>query len=243
MTRKYWAGIIAGMLGVFVVGMLLATGVNKGKAFVVNNFPSSLMLLQNTGFKLDGDRIGDIQRLQLMRSRPGIFDSAVITVSIDDSAEVNRISSCIILRATETHPFGSATRFKCASHSDSTNLDLTPFGHIVLPNGKTKTFYVAASALDQARDHAYRGAGSSDSGDVDIQAKDDNFSVTVGGHDVIRFSDDSNGGSFVLRDKNGKTIVQFNGGDSGGSFQINDGNGHKIIDIHGGKNSKSVIKP
>jgi hypothetical protein len=242
MTGKYWAKILAGMLAVFVVGMVLFTGVRKGKAFVVNNFPSSLLLLQNTGFKVDGDKIGEIQRLQLMRAQPGVFDSAVITVAIDNAADIDRISSCT-LRAVQASPFGSSTRFKCTSHTDSTNLELVPFGHIVLPNGKTKTFYIASSALDDVRNHAYRGSGSDDSGDVDIQANGDSFSVTVGGRDVIRFSDDSNGGSFVVRDKNGKPIVQFSGGDSGGTFQINDANGHKIVNFHGGKTSKAVVKP
>ncbi len=238
MTPKYWTGIFVAMLAIFAVGMLVARGVGKAKGFVEANIPSPIRLLTSTGFKVDGDRVGDIQRLQLMRTVPGQFDSAVVTVKIDDQADVQRIAACT-LRATGAHPFGSGTRFVCTSHSDSAKLDLIPFGHIeVVPGGEHVTFYVARSVEDDMHQHAYTGAGSSDSGDVDMNASDGHFSITVNGRAVVQASGDSNGGSFTVWGANGKPLVQISGDSNGGSVQVTDANGHKVVDIHGTSNKK-----
>lgn len=212
MTRKYWTGIFVAMLAIFAVGMLVARGVNRAKAFVDDNLPSPLRLMMNTGFKVDGDRIGNIQRLQFMRTTPGQYDSAIVTVKIDDSADVQRILACT-LRATNAHPFGSSTRFICTSHADSARLNLVPFGHVeVLPSGTVVTFYVASTTVDDMRQHAYRGTGGSDSGDVDINSTDGNFRITINGRELVSINGDSAGGSVVIRDGNGKSVVNIHGG-------------------------------
>ena len=211
MTRKYWTGIFVAMLAIFGVGMLVARGVNRAKGFVENNLPSPLRLMMHTGFKVDGDRIGDIERLQFMRSTPGQYDSAVVTVKIDDSADVQRISACT-LRATNAHPFGSSTRFICTSHADSARLDLVPFGHVeVEPGGKMVTFYVASGTAEDMRLHAYRGTGSTDSGNVDINATDGNFKITINGREIVSVNDDSAGVSVKVTDANGKSVVDIHG--------------------------------
>ena len=230
MTRKYWTGIFVAMLAIFGVGMLVARGVNRAASLVENNLPSPLRLMLNTGFKVDGDKIGDIQRLQFMRSAPGMFDSAVVSVKIDDSADVQRISACT-LRATNAHPFGSSTRFLCTSHTDSARLNLVPFGHIeILPAGKAITFYVASSTEQDMHLHAYRGTGSSDSGDVDINATDGSFKITVNGQDITSASDSA---GLTIRDGKGNEIVKISGDSNGGSVQVTGANGKKVVNIHG----------
>lgn len=236
MTGKYWTGIFVAMLAIFGVGMLIARGVGRAKTFVEDNIPSPMRLMMSTGFKVDGDRIGDIERLQFMRANPSEFDSAVVTVRIDDSADVRRIGTCT-LRATNAHPFGSSTRFVCTSHADSAKLALVPFGHIeVLPSGEHVTFYVASSVEQDMRLHAYRGKGSADSGTVDINMTEGNFSITVNGQDVIRANGDS---GLVIRDSNGRPIVQINGDSNGGSVRVTDGNGKQVVNIHGTDGRKS----
>ena len=241
MTRKYWIGIFVAMLAIFGVGMLIARGVSRVKMVVEENLPSPLRLMTSTGFKVDGDRVGDIQRLQFMRTVPGQFDSAVVTVKMDDSADVQRIGACT-LRVTNAHPFSSSTRFICTSHSDSARLELVPFGHVeVQPGGKTVTFYIASSVLDDMRQHAYRGTGSADSGNVDINAMDGHFSITVNGRQIIRAGEDSGGGgSLTVWDpKTGKPIVQISGDSSGGSVKVTDANGKSVVNIHGSNAKKT----
>ncbi len=235
MTRKYWMGIFVAMLAVFGAGMLVARGVNRVGTLVEDNLPSPLRLMMNTGFKVDGDKIGDIERLQFMRTSPGQFDSAVVTVKVEDSADVAHIGACT-LRVTNAHPFGSSTRFICTSHSDSARLNLVPFGHIVvLPEGKTVTFYVASSTEQDMHQHAYRGTGGSDSGDVDISTTNGSFRITVNGREIVSASD-SNG--VTIHDANGNEIVKIGGDSNGGSVQVTGANGKKIVDIHGASSKK-----
>lgn len=238
MTPKYWAGIAATMLAIFAVGMAVRNGFHRVETFATDNFPAPLMLLKS-GFRLDGDRVGDIQRMQFMRSNPGEVDSAVFTVRIDDSADVQRLASCT-LRATGGHPFGSSTRFLCTSHSDSARLNLVPFGHIEIePGGQDVTFYVASDVAGDMHAHAYRGKGSGDSGNVDIHVGDGSFSMTVNGKQFVQAGGDSSGGSLVIRDDQGNPILQVNGDSAGGSVRITDSHGKKILDIHGSGSSKA----
>jgi len=239
MTPKYWIKIVAGMLGIFVVGMMINSGFHKGKAFVVDKVEAQIPLIMSSGFRLDGDQVGDIQRLQFMRSTPGRVDSAVLTIKVDDSADVQRIESCI-LRATGAVTFSSSTRFACTSHRDSARLNLVPFGHVEgLADGKQVTLFISQNAIEDAHQHAYRGAGSADSGDVDINSADGSFSITVNGREVVRINGDSNGGSLVVRDANGNPIVNISGDSNGGSVQVMDGKGKKVVNIHGTGNGSS----
>jgi hypothetical protein len=236
MTPKYWARIVAGMLVVFAIGMLAARGIHKGKDFVMDNFPASLGLL-NAQFRVDGGRLGDIQRLQFMRSHPGRVDSAVMTVKLASSADAKRLDGCA-LRVTNGQPFASHTRFLCASSADSARLGLVPFGHVVLlPDGKQVTLFVARDVQDDMQQHAYRGTGGNDSGDVDIQAADGRFQISVNGKVIVQASGDSNGGSLVIRGANGRPIVEINGDSAGGSVKVTDANGKTRVNINGKKDS------
>lgn len=241
MTPRYWAGIFAVMLAIFGVGMLVARGVNKGKMFVENNFPASLGLI-NADFRVNGGRVGDVQRLQFMRSTPGRVDSAVLTVKVSGDAAALQAPGCA-LRVVNAQPFGSQTRFLCTSARDSARLRLVPFGHIeLLPDGKQVTLYVSGDRESDVQLHAYRGTGSNDSGDVDIQAADGNFSITVNGREIVRASGDSAGGSLVIRDSNGRPIVQISGDSTGGSIKVTDANGKTRVNIHGSAAKKDSSK-
>jgi hypothetical protein len=237
MTPKYWARIVAGMLIVFVVGTVVWRGMIRGKEFVSSVLPGSLPLLA-AGFHVDGDRIGDIQRLQFMRSQPGRVDSAVITVKLDRVADEGR-AGCA-LRVVRGRPFGSRTRFQCTSSADSARLELVPFGHVeFVPDGKRVTLYVARDAEDDLQTNAYHGAGGHDSGTVDIRAANDSFSVTVNGREIIHVSgSDRGGGNVVVRGANGKPIIEIGGDSNGGSVRITDANGNTRVNIHGKSDSR-----
>src|ERR1019366_1615487 len=168
-----------------------------------------------------------------MRSTPGRVDSAVVTVKIAESADLRRAEGCL-LRVTNGHPFNGGTRFLCTASADSASLDLVPFGHVtLLPDGKQVRLYVAHSGADDVELHAYRGTGG-DSGDVDINTTNGNFSITVNGREILSASGDSAGGSLVIRDpKTGRPIVQISGDSDGGSIKVTDANGKTRVNIHG----------
>lgn len=231
MTPKYWARIVAGMLVIFVAGFFVVRAVRRGKEFVTSVLPGSLPMLA-AGFHVDGGRIGDVQRLQFMRSRPGLVDSAVITVKLDKDADESRVGCA--LRVEHGEPFGSRTRFLCTSSADSARLGLVPFGHVELvPDGKRIAIYVSRDDEDDLQTRAYRGAGGHDSGEVDMRAQHDTFTVTVNGREIIHFSGSDNGGSLVVRGANGKPIIEIGGDSNGGSLKITDANGNTRVNIHG----------
>ena len=236
MTPKYWAGIIAAMLVIFAVGMVVARGIRKGSNFVMDNFPMALGLI-DSHFRLDGGRLGDVQRLQFMRSQPGQVDSAVVTVKLANASDATQLEGCA-LQVTNAKPFGSRTRFHCADNADSARLGLVPFGHVVLlPEGKQVPMYVASDALTDVQQHAYRGTGSADSGDVDIQAADGHFQITVNGKVIVQASGDSGGGSLIIRGANGRPILEIHGDSAGGSVKVTDENGKTRVNINGKKDS------
>lgn len=240
MTPRYWAGIVAVMLLIFGAGMLVARGIHRGKEFVFNTIPAAVPLMMDAGFKLDGSRVGDIQRLQFMRSMPGRVDSAVLTVKISGDAAAMQAPGCV-LRVVNAQPFGSQTRFLCTSARDSARLQLVPFGHVeLLPDGNQVALYVSGDRESDLQQHAYRGTGANDSGDVDIRAADGNFSITVNGREILRASGDSGGGSLVIRDANGRPIVQISGDSSGGSIKVTDANGKTRVNIHGSTPKKDT---
>jgi hypothetical protein len=231
MTPKYWTGIFVAMLAIFGIGLLVARGIHKGKDFVETNL-SSIGLL-HAHFRVDGDRIGDVERWQFMRSQPGRVDSAVLTVKVTGDAAALQEPGCL-LRVTNAQPFGSNTRFQCTTARDSARLRLVPFGHVeLLPEGTEVTMYVAGDAAANLQQHAYRGAGS-DSGDVDINTTDGNLSINVNGQEIVHASGDSSGGSLIIRDpKTGRPIVQISGDSNGGSLKVIDSDGKTRVNLHG----------
>ncbi|HEY4319677.1 MAG TPA: hypothetical protein VGM77_00755 [Gemmatimonadales bacterium] len=226
MTPKYWVRIVLGILVIFAIGYGAKTAFHKGKTFVVDKFPPSLMLMSDAGFNLNGDKEGDIRRLQFMRSTPGHVDSAIITVKFSSDEDISQLKDCV-LRVINGHPFSHNTRFECASADDSARLALVPFGHVTVePEGTDVPLYISQRDAGGVQSDAYRGAGG-DSGNVDINATGDNFSITVDGKQLVKINGDSNGGSFTVRDRNGKTIVDLHG----------HGN-NAVINIHGAASRK-----
>ncbi|MGH7583396.1 MAG: hypothetical protein ACREL5_09245, partial [Gemmatimonadales bacterium] len=161
---------------------------------------------------------------------------AVITVKVNDSAAVPA-GDCL-LTARHAAPLGNSTHFTCTDRSDSSDLALVRFGHVVLqPAGTEIPLYVAAASLDAARAGAVRGVGTGDSGDVDINTGNGRLSVVVNGREIVSANDDSRGGrgggggSLVIRAANGQPIVEISGDSAHGSLRIMDANGKTRLNI------------
>ncbi len=234
MNRKYWLKVAAAMTLIFVVGVVVAHGVRagiaRGKTMLASVMPAGLPLM-HAGFRIDGDRLGDINRLQLMRSTPGRVDSAVITVSLQNAATLSRFSDCRLMVENARH-LDSHTTFDCATPADSAALDLVPFGHVVLePGDNNVTLWVADDQVAELARNAAHGAG--DSGDVDIRSDHGNFSVSVNGRPIVQASGDSTGGSLIVRDPSGHPIVDISGDSNGGHVKIMDSQGRTKVDIKG----------
>ncbi len=238
MDRKYWIKVAVSMVVIFIVGAVVVhgvrAGITRGKVMLSSVMPAGLsagLPLLHAGFRIDGDRVGDINRLQLMRATPGRVDSAVITVSLQHAAMLSRFSDCRLMVENGRH-LDSHTSFDCATPADSASLDLVPFGHVVFePGDNNVTLWVPNDQVAELARNAAHGAG--DSGDVDIRSDHGNFSVSVNGHPIVQASGDSNGGSLVVRGPSGRPIVDISGDSAGGHVRIMDSQGRTKVDIQG----------
>ncbi len=232
MSPKYWTGVFIGMLAVFGVGMLVARGIDRGKALVLDNVPASWTLFRG-GLRVDGNRIGDVQRVQFMRAEPGLVDSAVLTVKTASVAAADSLEHCRLRVTSHNQTLGSDTHFYCASRQDSIDMDLVPFGHVlVLPDSHSVTLFIPRELVDRERLHAYRGTGGN-AGNVDIRQSNGSLSISVNDHQLVQISGDSNGGSVMIRDANGRPLIDIHGDSTGGSIRIKDTSGKTRVDVHG----------
>lgn len=214
MTPKYWMKIIAGILGIFVVGMVLRAGVNKGrqtvKDVVHGDGPINIPLL-GMPFRMDNIKLGSLQQLRIERSAPKMVTGFHLAATLDDSTALARFEDC---RLTVTNPnhIDEKTSFRCATATDSATQVLVPFGSITLaPSGKE---YIVLLPESVRRDIQKEGAnvapGDGEDADVQIDSGEHGgLSVKVNGKNIVSMHGDSNGGRLVVHDANGKEVVNI----------------------------------
>ncbi len=215
MTPKYWIKIGIGMTIIFVVGLVVKSGFDRGTQYLKDRFPGSLWMLAS-GFQVGGTQVGDIRRVQLLRSRPRQVDSAVLTIALHDSAQVARFRDCR-LAAIGSSGFNEHTRFDCVSVADSARLDLIPFGHVLVqPGDITVPLWLPGENVAAFRRDAFSANGleADGAGDVDIRKDHAFLSINVNGRELFHFKGDSADGSVIIRDGKGRVVVNIS--DKGG---------------------------
>jgi hypothetical protein len=139
--RNYWLKIVLGALVIFVVGMVIAKGINKGSQAVhqiaEGAGPISIPLPGFVPFRLDGTRLGSVRRITMYRSAPKLPSSFAVSVQLADSVPTDRLASCIIMLDADARSGGSfninaETAFRCLTPADTAGKNLVPFGMINL---------------------------------------------------------------------------------------------------------------
>jgi hypothetical protein len=153
--QRYWLKILAGALGIFLVGMLAVTltrhGVSEVKGIVNTASPINIPIAF-VPFRLDGQRLGTVSRLTLLRDAPDRVRSIQLTVQLDDSSATARLAGCL-LTANEAQSLGNRTTFFCATPADSARDSLVSFGNVTFqPAGLTREFMVPAREAADWRD-------------------------------------------------------------------------------------------
>lgn len=116
---KYWIKIAVGALLIFAVGMGIRYGFNQGKEKVVAVLQSDSPIsvpLKFAGFRVDGQRVGQLERLTLERSDPHHVSSVTLVVRVDSAAVAERLRSCI-LRLDNLEHIDENTSFVCMTGS------------------------------------------------------------------------------------------------------------------------------
>lgn len=220
MTPKDWIKIVAGMLGIFIIGMIIRTGFHVGERKVeqITHSASTLSIpMLGAPFRLNDLKLGSLQKLQVKRNAPDKVDGFDLTVRLNDSVDVERFADCE-LTVTDAHQIDNKMAFACLTEADSGFSDLEQFGTITfLPSGQRHRLMLPSSVVEDLRN-------GSDGNQTDAVSRHDsngNVNIKINGQQVVDIQGSDSGGRIQIRDpKTGKLIVDIQGGENGGTVKI-----------------------
>jgi hypothetical protein len=145
--RNYWVKILLGALAIFAVGMIGVTLARRGIAGVERVVASDQPLTIPLGlvpFELQGERLGKLDHVTLMRKSPQEVTAVELEINLTDSLVARGLAGCRLVANMETKgdsgidirvgPHAS-TVFYCAGANDSSTADLLEYGHATLQPG------------------------------------------------------------------------------------------------------------
>ena len=114
--RSYWLRIVAGALGIFLVGItavsLAKTGERKVRRVVETAEPITIPLAF-IPFNLDGVRAGAVKRLTILRSEPKSVTGFRIRVEVADLATYTALSGGCVMSVGNPTQLSTKTDFHC----------------------------------------------------------------------------------------------------------------------------------
>jgi hypothetical protein len=157
--KLYWAKIILGALAIFGLGMIIRTAINNGKARIHSitdtsdpitiPFPLGIM-----PFRLDGTRLGNVERVTLLRDSPKGISNIRVMVKLADSVSADRLKQCMLV-IEDPQRINERTTFRCQA-ADTAGLQLVPYGEVNI-DGSAASFpllLTAAAVADLRSDSA-----------------------------------------------------------------------------------------
>lgn len=222
MTTKYWLKIILGMLAVFAVGMVVATGIKQGNRRVhalIEGTESVTLPMLGAPFMLGDAKLGAIQSMRIERDTPKQVSGFHLKVRLDDPQALETLATCQI-SLDDFESIDEHSRFICVDPADSVAQDMQQFGTITFqPSGQVHVLLAPAKVRDEMRnafvgdatdsvDAAFEGLDAQ----IDSAAGGGNVSVKINGKQIVDIHGDSTGGHVVIKDPaTGKTLVEVNG--------------------------------
>lgn len=132
--RNYWIKIIGGAFGIFVVGMLVITGIKSVKVKVNSTINSSdpirIPLIGLIPFRVDSDKLGSLRRVELLRQSPESFSGVRVLVKLADSVSPDRLRSCVLVVDDVQH-LNERSTFRCQAPGTAL-AGVEQFGTVVL---------------------------------------------------------------------------------------------------------------
>lgn len=176
--RSYWMRILLGAAAIFAIGMvgitLVRRGVGKVHEVVAGSGPLTIPL-PFVPFQLDGNKLGQVERLVVNRDAPKKVSSVELQVKLDDSLVAQGLAGCRLAANIEgdssrpenfdIHVNRRDTRafFYCAGEDTS----LVEFGTVTLNPGEvTVPLLIPVSVAEQLESGAWDHGSAPDSADV-----------------------------------------------------------------------------
>ncbi|HXF96287.1 MAG TPA: hypothetical protein VNI61_09335 [Gemmatimonadales bacterium] len=132
--RNYWLRIAAGAFGIFAAGMLLIAGFRRLRDGVAEHLqgtdPISLPLAGLVPFSLDREKLGSVDRVELLRSEPERIARLRVIVELADSAAAARLGRCRLALDDPEH-LDQRSTFRCET-LEARPAGFEPFGTVVV---------------------------------------------------------------------------------------------------------------
>ena len=195
MTPKYWLKIVFGMLAIFVVGMVVVSGVRAGKSkitsVVTTADPINVPLL-GLPFRTGKGELGTLKQLRVERDAPDEISGFHFVVTLSDGVDPGQFNLCEVTVGNPEH-FDHNSMFDCLTAADSGFDGLVNFGTIRFePSGATHRLMLPEhvrneiqSAFSHDAEAAGDSAGNAAGDSVAVDASDGNVTVKVGGRTVV----------------------------------------------------------
>jgi hypothetical protein len=149
--RNYWLRIALGAFGVFAIGMLIWNMVDAGKRHVKHVVESAdpiTIPLALIPFKVDGQSLGTLRQVQIVRSDPKQVEAVNFRVRLADSVGDARLDNCVLVVGGSLKNIDAQHAFSCVPTGDTVGGDLAPVGDVKTQRGRTYVLFAKAVALD-----------------------------------------------------------------------------------------------
>ena len=152
--RNYWLRIAMGAAGIFVVGMLVWSMIQRGrhamKRVVESDEPITIPLAL-IPFTVDGRSVGTLRQVQIIRSDPEKVKAVNFRVRLADSVGDDRIGACVLVVGGSLEHIDAQHAFQCVNAGDTVGADLAPVGEVRTQRGQTYVLFAKAGALDSVK--------------------------------------------------------------------------------------------
>jgi hypothetical protein len=184
--RNYWIRIALGAFAVFAVGMVIHNVGSRAKDSIENTLNSTdpiSLPIAFVPFRLDGQKVGTIKKVVLLRNDPKHISSVRVVVEMADSQGVNLLQDCLIA-VDDLERLNDRSTFRC-QQADTAGSGLEHFG-VVSISGTTDSFplLLPASAVQDIKTtaleiHIGHQQAMTDSVNEAVEAQTDSISAVA----------------------------------------------------------------
>lgn len=219
--NRYWMRIGLGAVGIFVVGMLLVTGVRRGKAEVGKRlsgiaFAQGIVPGKLGPVRLDGVRLGTVNRIHIARDSAAGQRRMDVTLVPGGRAALDQLAACPALTGDVDRLFDDhGAGFRCAG-ADTAGQQR--FGTLAVADTDLSRPLFAPAAQVAHFDQDDRNDGNQV---IDIRADSagGQAHITVenaDGRKLVQIEADSQHGALIdIRDANGKPVFHLRADSTG----------------------------
>ncbi len=152
---NYWLRIAFGIVVIFAIGMGIHSVVGGFKHKISETSDPISIPIAFVPFKLNGEKLGDIDKISLLRDDPKHISSVQVVISLADSHSVARLRDCQVA-IDDVEGLNERSTFRCQT-GDTASSGLLPFGVVVL-RGTDESFplLLPEKAVKDLRDASFQ---------------------------------------------------------------------------------------